>query len=145
MYSDMFVLISMSESFLKKPQGTKLCKKLSEFFKISLSRTKCDQTKNYFNDKCQEDLIQQIVDCRNNLAHGDDLKLDTNKATDISHAFMDFKQIVIEYFFGKIELSDFITNNFGFLNKVKLRNPPKNRKIAEPKTEKSQSQTAKTP
>lgn len=84
--------------------------------------------KNYFNDKCQEDLIQQIVDCRNNLAHGDDLKLDTNKAADISHAFMDFKQIVIEFFFGKIELSDFITNNFGFLNKVKLRNPPKNRK-----------------
>ncbi|RKV26605.1 hypothetical protein DD741_04195 [Helicobacter pylori] len=141
LYLDMFVLISMIESFiesfLKKPQGTKLCKKLSEFFKISLSRTKCDQTKNYFNDKCQEDLIQQIVDCRNNLAHGDDLKLDTNKATDISHAFMDFKQIVIEYFFGKIELSDFITNNFGFLNKVKLRNPQKQKK--------SQSQTAKTP
>ncbi|WP_121066695.1 hypothetical protein [Helicobacter pylori] len=136
LYLDMFVLISMIESFiesfLKKPQGTKLCKKLSEFFKISLSRTKCDQTKNYFNDKCQEDLIQQIVDCRNNLAHGDDLKLDTNKATDISHVFMDFKQIVIEYFFGKIELSDFITNNFGFLNKVKLRNPPKTEKIAEP-------------
>ncbi|WP_187889771.1 hypothetical protein [Helicobacter pylori] len=136
LYLDMFVLISMIESFiesfLKKPQGTKLCKKLSEFFKISLSRTKCDQTKNYFNDKCQEDLIQQIVDCRNNLAHGDDLKLDTNKATDISHVFMDFKQIVIEYFFGKIELSDFITNNFGFLNKVKLRNPPKTGKIAEP-------------
>ncbi|WP_121043641.1 hypothetical protein [Helicobacter pylori] len=132
LYLDMFVLISMIESFiesfLKKPQGTKLCKKLSEFFKISLSRTKCDQTKNYFNDKCQEDLIQQIVDCRNNLAHGDDLKLDTNKATDISHVFMDFKQIVIEYFFGKIELSDFITNNFGFLNKVKLRNPPKTEK-----------------
>lgn len=62
LYLDMFVLISMIESFiesfLKKPQGTKLCKKLSEFFKISLSRTKCDQTKNYFNDKCQEDLIQ---------------------------------------------------------------------------------------
>ncbi|MGL2837043.1 HEPN domain-containing protein [Helicobacter pylori] len=136
LYLDMFVLISMIESFiesfLKKPQGTKLRKKLSEFFKISLSRTKCDQTKNYFNDKCQEDLIQQIVDCRNNLAHGDDLKLDTNKATDISHAFMDFKQIVIEYFFGKIELSDFITNNFGFLNKVKLRNPPKTEKITEP-------------
>ncbi|GAA8864469.1 hypothetical protein HpRN3_12170 [Helicobacter pylori] len=100
--------------------------------KISLSRTKCDQTKNYFNDKCQEDLIKQIVDCRNSLAHGDDLKLDTNKATDISHVFMDFKQIVIEYFFGKIGLSDFITNNFGFLNKVKLRNPPKTEKIAEP-------------
>lgn len=136
LYLDMFVLISMIESFiesfLKKPQGTKLCKKLSEFFKISLSRTKCDQTKNYFNDNYQKDLIQQIVDCRNNLAHGDDLKLDTNKATDISHAFMDFKQIVIEYFFGKIELSDFITNNFGFLNKVKLRNPPKTEKIAEP-------------
>ncbi|MGL2574890.1 HEPN domain-containing protein [Helicobacter pylori] len=136
LYLDMFVLISMIESFiesfLKKPQGTKLCKKLSEFFKISLSRTKCDQTKNYFNDKCQEDLIQQIVDCRNNLAHGDDLKLNTNKATDISHAFMDFKQIVIEFFFGKIGLSDFITNNFGFLNKVKLRNPPKTEKIAEP-------------
>ncbi|WQZ56697.1 hypothetical protein KVM69_03125 [Helicobacter pylori] len=132
LYLDMFVLISMIESFiesfLKKPQGTKLRKKLSEFFKISLSRTKCDQTKNYFNDKCQEDLIQQIVDCRNNLAHGDDLKLDTNKATDISHVFMDFKQIVIEYFFGKIELSDFITNNFGFLNKVKLRNPQKQKK-----------------
>ncbi len=136
LYSDMFVLISMIESFiesfLKKPQGTKLCKKLSEFFKISLSRTKCDQTKNYFNDNYQKDLIQQIVDCRNNLAHGDDLKLDTNKATDISHVFMDFKQIVIEYFFGKIGLSDFITNNFGFLNKVKLRNPPKTEKIAEP-------------
>ncbi|WP_100974227.1 hypothetical protein KVE63_03180 [Helicobacter pylori] len=136
LYLDMFVLISMIESFiesfLKKPQGTKLCKKLSEFFKISLSRTKCDQTKNYFNDKCQEDLIQQIVDCRNNLAHGDDLKLDTSKATDISHVFMDFKQIVIEYFFGKIELSDFITNNFGFLNKVKLRNPPKTEKSPEP-------------
>ncbi|EJB86930.1 HEPN domain-containing protein [Helicobacter pylori] len=132
LYSDMFILISMIESFLKKSQKTKLREKLSEFFKISLSRTKCDQTKNYFNDKCQEDLIQQIVDCRNNLAHGDDLKLDTNKATDISHAFMDFKQIVIEYFFGKIELSDFITNNFGFLNKVKLRNPPKTEKIAEP-------------
>ncbi|GAA8063383.1 hypothetical protein ACQKA9_05780 [Helicobacter pylori] len=137
LYLDMFVLISMIESFLKKPQGTKLCKKLSEFFKISLSRTKCDQTKNYFNDNYQKDLIQWIVDYRNNLAHGDDLKLDTNKATDISHVFMDFKQIVIEYFFGKIGLSDFITNNFGFLNKVKLRNPPK--------TEKSQSQTAKTP
>ncbi|WRG04746.1 hypothetical protein FNE33_03230 [Helicobacter pylori] len=132
LYLDMFVLISMIESFLKKPQGTKLCKKLSEFFKISLSRTKCDQMKNYFNDNYQKDLIQQIVDCRNNLAHGDDLKLDTNKATDISHVFMDFKQIVIEYFFGKIELSDFITNNFGFLNKVKLRNPPKTEKIAEP-------------
>ncbi len=141
LYLDMFVLISMIESFiesfLKKPQGTKLCKKLSEFFKISLSRTKCDQTKNYFNDNYQKDLIQQIVDCRNNLAHGDDLKLDTNKATDISHVFMDFKQIVIEYFFGKIGLSDFITNNFGFLNKVKLRNPQKQKK--------SQSQTAKTP
>ncbi|GAA8158472.1 hypothetical protein NP05261_10710 [Helicobacter pylori] len=135
LYLDMFVLISMIESFiesfLKKPQGTKLCKKLSEFFKISLSRTKCDQTKNYFNDNYQKDLIQQIVDCRNNLAHGDDLKLDTNKATDISHVFMDFKQIVIEYFFGKIGLSDFITNNFGFLNKVKLRNPPKTEKITE--------------
>ncbi|GAA7801378.1 hypothetical protein HpCOL18_01190 [Helicobacter pylori] len=136
LYLDMFVLISMIESFiesfLKKPQKTKFREKLSEFFKISLSRTKCDQTKNYFNDKCQEDLIQQIVDCRNNLAHGDDLKLDTNKATDISHAFTNFKQIVIEFFFGKIELSDFITNNFGFLNKVKLRNPPKTEKIAEP-------------
>ncbi|RVZ25306.1 hypothetical protein EC543_05530, partial [Helicobacter pylori] len=132
LYLDMFVLISMIESFLKKSQKTKLREKLSEFFKISLSMTKCDQTKNYFNDKCQEDLIQQIVDCRNNLAHGDDLKLDTNKATDISHAFTNFKQIVIEYFFGKIGLSDFITNNFGFLNKVKLRNPPKTEKIAEP-------------
>ncbi len=132
LHSDMFVLISMIESFLKKSQKTKLREKLSEFFKISLSMTKCDQTKNYFNDKCQEDLIQQIVDCRNNLAHGDDLKLDTNKATDISHAFTNFKQIVIEYFFGKIELSDFITNNFGFLNKVKLRNSPKTEKITEP-------------
>ncbi|WP_208377859.1 HEPN domain-containing protein [Helicobacter pylori] len=132
LYSDMFVLIGMIESFLKKLQKTKLREKLSEFFKISLSMTKCDQTKNYFNDKCQEYLIQQIVDCRNNLAHGDDLKLDTNKATDISHAFMDFKQIVIEFFFGKIELSDFITNNFGFLNKVKLRILPKTEKIAEP-------------
>ncbi|MGL2810229.1 HEPN domain-containing protein [Helicobacter pylori] len=132
LYPDMFVLISMIESFLKKLQKTKLREKLSEFFKISLSRIKCDQTKNYFNDKCQEDLIQQIVDCRNNLAHGDDLKLDTNKATDISHAFMDFKQIVIEFFFGEIGLSGFITNNFGFLNKVKLRNPPKTEKIAEP-------------
>ncbi|MCQ2888239.1 hypothetical protein JT072_04705 [Helicobacter pylori] len=132
LYLDMFVLISMIESFLKKPQQTKLHEKLSDFFKISLSRTKCDQTKNYFNDKCQKDLIQQIVDCRNSLAHGRGLKLDTNKATDISHAFIDFKQIVIEYFFGKIGLSDFITNNFGFLNKVKLRNPPKTEKIAEP-------------
>ncbi|GAA8619582.1 hypothetical protein HpDR69_15260 [Helicobacter pylori] len=136
LYLDMFVLISMIESFiesfLKKLQKTKLRKKLSEFFKISLSMTKCDQTKNYFNDKCQEYLIQQIADCRNNLAHGDDLKLDTNKATDISHAFMDFKQIVIEFFFGEIGLSGFITNNFGFLNKVKLRNPPKTEKIAEP-------------
>ncbi|NHA48765.1 hypothetical protein [Helicobacter pylori] len=135
LYLDMFVLISMIESFiesfLKKPQGTKLCKKLSEFFKTSLSRTKCDQTKNYFNDKCQEDLIQQIVDCRNSLAHGRSLKLDTNKATDISHAFIDFKQIVIEYFFGEIGLSGFITNNFGFLNKVKLRNPTKTEKITE--------------
>ncbi|MCQ2761481.1 hypothetical protein JT239_02245 [Helicobacter pylori] len=131
LYLDMFVLISMIESSLRKPQRTKLCKKLSEFFKTSLSRTKCDQTKNYFNDKCQEDLIQQIVDCRNSLAHGRSLKLDTNKATDISHAFIDFKQIVIEYFFGEIGLSGFITNNFGFLNKVKLRNPPKTEKIAE--------------
>ncbi|GAA8480225.1 hypothetical protein KKKH37_03640 [Helicobacter pylori] len=131
LYSDMFVLISMIESFLNKPQKTKLCKKLSEFFKISLSRTKCDQTKNYFNDKCQEDLIQQIVDYRNSLAHGTDLNLDTNKATDISHAFIDFKQIVIEYFFGEIGLSGFITNNDGFLNKVKLRNPPKTEKITE--------------
>ncbi len=131
LYLDMFVLISMIESFLKKPQQTKLHEKLSEFFKISLSRTKCDQTKNYFNDKCQEDLIQQIVDCRNSLAHGRSLKLDTNKATDISHAFIDFKQIVIEFFFGEIGLSDFITNNFGFLNKVKLRNPPKTEKITE--------------
>ncbi|WP_424680095.1 HEPN domain-containing protein, partial [Helicobacter pylori] len=132
LYLDMFVLISMIESFLKKPQQTKLHEKLSEFFKISLSRTKCDQTKNYFNDKCQEDLIQQIVDCRNSLAHGRSLKLDTNKATDISHAFIDFKQIVIEFFFGEIGLSDFITNNFDFLNKVKLRNPPKTEKITEP-------------
>ncbi|MCQ2938442.1 hypothetical protein JT203_01475 [Helicobacter pylori] len=132
LYLDMFVLISMIESSLRKPQQTKLHEKLSEFFKTSLSRTKCDQTKNYFNDNYQKDLIQQIVDYRNNLAHGDDLKLDTNKATDISHVFMDFKQIVIEYFFGKIGLSDFITNNFGFLNKVKLRNPPKTEKIAEP-------------
>ncbi len=132
LYLDMFVLISMIESFLKKPQQTKLHEKLSEFFKISLSRTKCDQTKNYFNDKCQEDLIQQIVDCCNSLAHGRSLKLDTNKATDISHAFIDFKQIVIEFFFGEIGLSDFITNNFGFLNKVKLRNPPKTEKITEP-------------
>ncbi|TPH31572.1 hypothetical protein [Helicobacter pylori] len=137
LYSDMFVLISMIESFLNKPQKTKLCKKLSEFFKISLSRTKCDQTKNYFNDKCQEDLIQQIVDYRNSLAHGTDLNLDTNKATDISHAFIDFKQIVIEYFFGEIGLSGFITNNDGFLNKVKLRNPPK--------TEKSPSQNRQNP
>ncbi|EMJ44818.1 hypothetical protein HMPREF1434_00213 [Helicobacter pylori GAMchJs124i] len=45
---------------------------------------------------------------------------------------MDFKQIVIEFFFGEIGLSGFITNNFGFLNKVKLRNPPKTEKIAEP-------------
>ncbi len=128
LYSDMFVLISMIESFLKKSQQTKLHEKLSDFFKISLSRTKCDQTKNYFNDECQENLIQQIVDCRNSLAHGRDLKLDTNKATDISHAFIDFKQIVIEYFFGEIGLSGFITNNDGFLNKVKLRNPPKTKK-----------------
>ncbi|WP_181325276.1 hypothetical protein [Helicobacter pylori] len=132
LYLDMFVLISMIESFLKKSQQTKLHEKLSEFFKISLSRTKCDQTKNYFNDNYQKDLIQRIVDCRNNLAHGRGLKLDTNKATDISHAFIDFKQIVIELFFGKIGLSDFITNNFGFLNKVKLRNPPKTEKITEP-------------
>lgn len=133
LYSDMFVLISMIESFLKKSQQTKLHEKLSEFFKISLSRIKCDQTKNYFNDKCQEDLIKQIVDCRNSLAHGRGLKLDTNKATDISHAFIDFKQIVIEYFFGEIGLSGFIINNDGFLNKVKLRNPPKNRKITRAK------------
>ncbi|GAA6984016.1 hypothetical protein HpCHC60_12270 [Helicobacter pylori] len=132
LYLDMFVLISMIESFLKKPQQTKFHEKLSEFFKISLSRTKCDQTKNYFSDNYQKDLIQRIVDYRNNLAHGRGLKLDTNKATDISHAFIDFKQIVIEFFFGKIGLSDFITNNFGFLNKVKLRNPPKTEKIAEP-------------
>lgn len=124
----MFALISMIESFLKKPQQTKLHEKLSEFFKISLSRTKCDQTKNYFNDKCQEDLIKQIVDRRNSLAHGRGLKLDTNKATDISHAFIDFKQIVIEYFFSEIGLSGFIINNDGFLNKVKLRNPPKTEK-----------------
>ncbi|GAA9299285.1 hypothetical protein TH0249_07810 [Helicobacter pylori] len=91
LYSDMFVLISMIESFLNKPQQTKLREELSKFFKISLSRTKCDQTKNYFNDKYQEDLSQQIVDYRNSLAHGKDLKLDTNKATDISHAFIDFK------------------------------------------------------
>ncbi|GHS46740.1 hypothetical protein VN1165_09390 [Helicobacter pylori] len=58
LYSDMFVLISMIESFLKKSQQTKFHEKLSEFFKISLSRTKCDQTKNYFSDKCQEDLIK---------------------------------------------------------------------------------------
>ncbi len=128
LYSDMFVLISMIESFLKKSQQTKLRKKLSDFFKISLSSTKCDQTKNYFNDECQENLIQQIVDCRNSLAHGRDLKLDTNKATDISHAFIDFKQIVIEYFFGEIGLSGFITNNDGFLSKVKLRNLPKTEK-----------------
>ncbi len=132
LYLDMFVLISMIESFLKKSQQTKLHEKLSEFFKISLSRTKCDQTKNYFNDKCQKDLIQQIVECRNSLAHGRGLKLDTNKATDISHAFIDFKQIVIEYFFGEIGLSGFIINNDGFLNKVKLRNPPKTEKITEP-------------
>ncbi|GAA8447167.1 hypothetical protein HpNP61_11600 [Helicobacter pylori] len=132
LYSDMFVLISMIESFLNKPQQTKLRKELSKFFKISLSRTKCDQTKNYFNDKYQEDLSQQIVDYRNSLAHGKDLKLDTNKATDISHAFIDFKQIVIEYFFGKIGLSGFIINNDGFLSKVKLRNPPKTEKITEP-------------
>ncbi len=131
LYSDMFVLISMIESFLKKSQQTKLHEKLSEFFKISLSRTKCDQTKNYFNDKCQEDLIKQIVDCRNSLAHGRGLKLDTNKATDISHAFIDFKQIVIEYFFSEIGLSGFIINNDGFLNKVKLRNPPKTEKSSE--------------
>ncbi|GAA8476639.1 hypothetical protein KKKH31_01420 [Helicobacter pylori] len=137
LYSDMFVLISMIESFLNKPQQTKLRKELSKFFKISLSRTKCDQTKNYFNDKYQEDLSQQIVDYRNSLAHGKDLKLDTNKATDISHAFIDFKQIVIEYFFGKIGLSGFIINNDGFLSKVKLRNPQKQKK--------SPSQTAKTP
>ncbi|GAA8927297.1 hypothetical protein BTM233_08950 [Helicobacter pylori] len=126
--SDMFVLISMIESFLNKPQQTKLRKELSKFFKISLSRIKCDQTKNYFNDKYQEDLSQQIVDYRNSLAHGKDLKLDTNKATDISHAFIDFKQIVIEYFFGKIGLSGFIINNDGFLSKVKLRNPTKTEK-----------------
>ncbi|GAA7154712.1 hypothetical protein BD0047_06590 [Helicobacter pylori] len=132
LYSDMFVLISMIESFLNKPQQTKLRKELSKFFKISLSRTKCDQTKNYFNDKYQKDLIQQIVDYRNSLAHGKDLKLDTNKATDISHAFIDFKQIVIEHFFGKIGLSGFIINNDGFLSKVKLRNPPKTEKITEP-------------
>ncbi|WQW24175.1 hypothetical protein KVL47_03365 [Helicobacter pylori] len=131
LYSDMFALISMIESFLKKSQQTKLHEKLSEFFKISLSRTKCDQTKNYFNDKCQEDLIKQIVDCRNSLAHGRSLKLDANKATDISHAFIDFKQIVIEYFFGEIGLSGFIINNDGFLNKVKLRNPPKTEKSPE--------------
>ncbi len=131
LYSDMFVLISMIESFLKKPQKTKLHEKLSEFFKISLSRTKCDQTKNYFNDKCQEDLIKQIVGYRNSLAHGRGLKLDTNKAADISHAFIDFKQIVIEYFFSEIGLSGFIINNDGFLNKVKLRNPPKTEKITE--------------
>ncbi|GAA7648733.1 hypothetical protein MMM6_04650 [Helicobacter pylori] len=128
LYLDMFVLISMIESFLNKPQQTKLRKKLSKFFKISLSRTKCDQTKNYFNDNYQKDLIQRIVDYRNNLAHGRGLKLDTNKATDISHAFIDFKQIVIEYFFGKIELSGFIINNDGFLSKVKLRNLPKTEK-----------------
>ncbi|GAA7164273.1 hypothetical protein HpBGD52_04760 [Helicobacter pylori] len=132
LYSDMFVLISMIESFLNKPQQTKLREELSKFFKISLSRTKCDQTKNYFNDKYQEDLSQQIVDYRNSLAHGKDLKLDTNKAADISHAFIDFKQIVIEHFFGKIGLSGFIINNDGFLSKVKLRNPPKTEKITEP-------------
>ncbi|WP_033772658.1 HEPN domain-containing protein, partial [Helicobacter pylori] len=117
-YLDLFVLISMIEGFLKEQQRTKLCKKLSEFFKKSLSRTKCDQTKSYFNDRCQKDLIQQIVDYRNNLAHGDDLKLDTNKAADIIHAFRDLEQIVIEYFFGEIGLSDFITNNLVFSNKL---------------------------
>ncbi|WJI97704.1 hypothetical protein QAP00_04085 [Helicobacter pylori] len=137
LYLDMFVLISMIESFLKKSQQTKLHEKLSEFFKISLSRTKCDQTKNYFNDNYQKDLIQRIVDYRNNLAHGRGLKLDTNKATDISHAFIDFKQIVIEYFFGEIGLSGFIINNDGFLNKVKLKSPQKQKK--------SPSKTAKTP
>ncbi len=131
LYLDMFVLISMIESFLKKSQQPKLHEKLSEFFKISLSRTKCDQTKNYFNDNYQKDLIKQIVDCRNSLAHGRSLKLDANKATDISHAFIDFKQIVIEYFFGEIGLSGFIINNDGFLNKVKLRNPPKTEKSPE--------------
>ncbi len=117
-YLDLFVLISMIEGFLKEQQRTKLCEKLSEFFKKSLSRTKCNQTKSYFNDRCQKDLIQQIVDYRNNLAHGDDLKLDTNKAADIIHAFRDLKQIIIEYFFGEIGLSDFITNNLVFSNKL---------------------------
>ncbi len=127
-YLDLFVLINMIEGFLKEQQRTKLCEKLSEFFKKSLSRTKCNQTKSYFNDRCQKDLIQQIVDYRNNLAHGNDLKLDTNKATDIIHVFRDLKQIVIEYFFGEIGLSDFITNNFGFLKQVALRNPQKTEK-----------------
>lgn len=90
-----------------------LREKFFSFFEEALSRTECKKTKNYFCDK-QEDICKVIAEYRNILAHGGDLKLDRDKIKQISEAFADLKQIVIDYFFGEIGLSKSIGHNIGF-------------------------------
>lgn len=116
------VLQKYKESLEYGIVDARLGQKLTKFFKISLSNTKCDQTKQYFNSKCRKRLCKHIVEYRNALAHGRDLKLNKQKIIKIAEVYTDFKQIIIEYFFGAIGLNQYINKNIGFVSDLNRRN-----------------------
>lgn len=114
-------LYQYRENLMFSIENIGLRKKLLMFLNTSLSKTKCEQLKNHFSSKNRKKLCQQIVKYRNALAHGSDLKLDTDKAIKISNVFVDLIQIIIEYFFGKIGLSIYIEHNASFSFHLKTR------------------------
>lgn len=116
------VLQKYKESLEYGIVDARLGQKLTKFFKISLSNTKCDRTKQYFNSKCRKRLCNHIVEYRNALAHGRDLKLNKQKIIKIAEVYTDFKQIIIEYFFGAIGLNQYINKNIGFVSDLNRRN-----------------------
>lgn len=99
-----------------------LGKKLSTFFKLSLSNTMCEKTKAYFTCKKRAKLTAQILKYRNILAHGKKIQIDKDKAIEIANNYANLKQIVIDYFFGEIGLSKFIKRNNGFSRLLDRRN-----------------------
>ncbi|WP_158303468.1 hypothetical protein [Helicobacter mustelae] len=94
---------------------------LMKFFSVSLANTKCRATREYFNKECRKRLCEQILGYRNALAHGEDLNLDEQEIRKITQAYGDFKQMIIEYFFRIIGLSQDIQSNRDFSRLIDAR------------------------
>ncbi|SQH71482.1 hypothetical protein [Helicobacter mustelae] len=92
-----------------------------KFFSVSLANTKCRATREYFNKECRKRLCEQILGYRNALAHGEDLNLDEQEIRKITQAYGDFKQMIIEYFFRIIGLSQDIQSNRDFSRLIDAR------------------------